>query len=404
MSFYSKNKKINKDSWNNLIPNSPPLEEIDMSSIITGNNHSQHGPFCTNCHKYGHVYKRCQHPQESYGIVCARFKTPMSLFLWIWKHNAWKHLPCIHRIPPVSLSFFNETSYNTYQMDKYKDTMEKEILMICRKHSFSYIEWIRGKYNLDDTVYITYLLQTMTNEEIHKILTYTFEEAWRDMWSIPKEKPLQQLMEHREYIPSKKKWDILREGTYHHKLGIQENIKLDRWISEIRNETIEEPEWGFPKGRKEIKEDPLETAKREFLEETNLPSISLTMLHTWFPTLIESGFSFLENYYGSNHIHYHLHYYPALYIPVEFYQWILHHIEEIEQWVVSKEDIMYDWMLEVWKEQITILPKDGMNSKTEISEVEWISLQEGIKKIRSYQMYQRSVYMYLKVCFEKWLS
>ena len=375
MSFYSKNKRISKDYW---------TQQLNETSI------HKDSPYCTNCHKYGHIYKKCQYPQESYGIMACRFATPFELFLWLWKHQKWD----LFHLEPFPLHYPDH--WNSY-------TKQKEILMICRKHSFSYIEFVRGKYNLDDTVYLTYLMKTMTEEEIGKIMNMDFETAWRDMWSTPIEKTYQQLTEHREFLPSKKKWESLKEGTWIQKMGTRYFMKLHDWIPSIRLEKVLEPEWGYPKGRKDHKEIPIETAKREFTEESNLPLSSLTFMSNIL-TGMDSQFSFLEDYYGSNHIHYHLYYYPALYIPCEFEEWYKGNYEKLMEWMKKpieeciKEE---EWLWKSWKEEIQS-PKETL-SKLEISQIQWIPIELGQHKIRHYELHHHCMYSFMKNCFDSWL-
>ena len=91
--------------------------------------------FCNNCGKQGHLFNQCTKPITSLGVIA--FK----------KEN-------------------NITKY----------------LLICRKDSLGYIDFLRGKYPLYDKVYISRLIYEMTNKEKEKLLTKTFEELWRELW------------------------------------------------------------------------------------------------------------------------------------------------------------------------------------------------------------------------------
>ena len=57
-----------------------------------------------------------------------------------------------------------------------------QFLMICRKDSLGYVDFIRGKYPVYNTKYIQNIIDEMTNEEKHKIMTLTFDELWNDLW------------------------------------------------------------------------------------------------------------------------------------------------------------------------------------------------------------------------------
>ena len=86
--------------------------------------------YCNNCGNYGHLYKNCRHPILSYGIIL------------------------YHRC---------------------KDTEEIKIVMIERKDSLAYIEFLRGKYkSIYDTEYIELLFSRFSKEELEKIDKYDF--------------------------------------------------------------------------------------------------------------------------------------------------------------------------------------------------------------------------------------
>ena len=94
--------------------------------------------YCNNCGNYGHVYKNCRHPILSYGII-----------------------------------LFN----------KEEDTNLYRIILVERKDSLSYIEFIRGKYkNPLNHDYIQLLISRMTKEEKKKLLLNDFDTLWKELW------------------------------------------------------------------------------------------------------------------------------------------------------------------------------------------------------------------------------
>ena len=74
--------------------------------------------FCNNCGKHGHSFHQCKLPITSIGIIAIR-----------------KHL--------------NKT----------------ELLLIRRKNSLGFVDFMRGKYNLNNIDYIINLFNKMTLEE-----------------------------------------------------------------------------------------------------------------------------------------------------------------------------------------------------------------------------------------------
>ena len=94
--------------------------------------------FCNNCGKIGHVYNQCSKSITSSGIIG-----------------------------------FNKGD---------DDDDEIKYLMICRKDSLGYVEFIRGKYPLYNKNYIQNLINEMTIQEKASLLTKTFDELWKDLW------------------------------------------------------------------------------------------------------------------------------------------------------------------------------------------------------------------------------
>ena len=73
----------------------------------------------------------------------------------------------------------------SYGVILFKIENEKtKILMINRKDSLCYIDFIRGKYKGNDLKYIDKLFSRMSNNEIENIKNKTFEELWKTLWNI----------------------------------------------------------------------------------------------------------------------------------------------------------------------------------------------------------------------------
>ena len=105
------------------------LSATKIFKHITMNNSN----FCNNCGNNGHYFYQCKKPITSIGIIAINYDT-----------------------------------YN--KKHKY--------LMICRKDSLGYIEFIRGKYPLDDIEYIKNIINEMTIKEKNNLLTMGFKELW----------------------------------------------------------------------------------------------------------------------------------------------------------------------------------------------------------------------------------
>ena len=79
------------------------------------------------------------------------------------------------------------------------DTKKNEYLMVRRRNT-GFVEFMRGKYTLDNYKYILNIFTIMTIAEREQILTATFDELWESLWM---KKNMRQYQN--EYSHSKKK-------------------------------------------------------------------------------------------------------------------------------------------------------------------------------------------------------
>jgi 8-oxo-dGTP pyrophosphatase MutT (NUDIX family) len=132
----------------------------------------------------------------------------------------------------------------------------------------SFAEFIRGKYDPDDTDYISVLVKNMTLKEQASIASESFETLWRQLWGDDRMSA--------DFAPSRDRFNQL------------DRVKLMRDnLSEYT-----EPEWGFPKGRRMRGESDLACAVREFAEETNIMRESYVVLKN---IILEETFVGLNN-------------------------------------------------------------------------------------------------------------
>ena len=91
--------------------------------------------FCNNCGKIGHSYSQCKMPITSIGVIAFRY-------------------------------------YNN----------NLEYLMIRRKETLGFIDFMRGKYSIHNKEYIINMLNQMTKEEKDFLLIKEFDELWKNIW------------------------------------------------------------------------------------------------------------------------------------------------------------------------------------------------------------------------------
>jgi 8-oxo-dGTP pyrophosphatase MutT (NUDIX family) len=208
-----------------------------MNKNIIMNMHTNMN-VCNNCGKIGHQFNQCKLPIISYGII-----------------------------------LFTHSEQGTC---KY--------LMIRRKDSFGFIDFIRGKYNSCNINQIQNIVNEMSNDEKIRLMHDPFDKLWKDMWSDTPSSHYKN-----EEVSSYKKFECLKNG-----IGLG-NDKIINVYDIINNSETnwEETEWEFPKGRKNNKEKDLECALREFEEETGILSDNISVIENIIP--------FEETFIGTNH-------------------------------------------------------------------------------------------------------
>ena len=225
-------------------------------------------PYCINCNKCGHNSKECIEPIYSYGIICIKIDdiiipSPILIENYL-----------INKI--IDIDEFNLLNLsNLSKIDYYKDKIK--FLVIQRKHSFSYVEFIRGRYDENDFKSFQYLLNLMTKTEIEQIITNEFKILWNELW----QKTSKHIAFQKEFETSQKKFN-----------HIKKNFNLLEFIN--FKKLYDSTEWGFPKGRRDKNEKNLDCAIREFKEETGIESDNYVILNRL--NTIEETVIGLENY------------------------------------------------------------------------------------------------------------
>ena len=179
--------------------------------------------YCYNCGNNGHISKTCHLPIISNGIIC-------------YKIN------------------------DTFNIDTI------QFILIRKKYSLGYINFIRGKYELDNIESLTKLIDLMTIDEKKKLLNTdnNFDNLWKELWLLDS---IESYL--KEYNDSKNKFNKITNILNKHKLYDLIHLSTTNYTDQ---------EWEFPKGRREKNETDLECAIREFEEETNMCNNDYTLL------------------------------------------------------------------------------------------------------------------------------
>ena len=200
--------------------------------------------YCCNCGKQGHIYKKCKEPITSFGVIAFKLDEGMETVL----NKLWDTNKKDHNVNSILLKAIRENV---------------KLLLIRRKDTLGYVEFIRGKYNIDKLNMLMRTFTIMTHYELQKIKTLSFDELWCDLWLTNSHNSKKYT---KEYENSKQKYTTLQTGIRNES---NQFISLDVIISKCKSKYTEQ-EWGLPKGRKNIKETFVECADREFREETGV--------------------------------------------------------------------------------------------------------------------------------------
>lgn len=249
------------------------------------NNHMRRaGFFCGNCGRTGHFYKNCPDPIISLGIILIKINIDNIMTKSTVDTFNIKSTP----LPGV----FYEKNDNINYFSLFRDNVT--FLLIRRKYSLGYIEFLRGRYKYDNVDGISFLFQQMTKDEIKKIETTDFDKLWEELW-LHDDKNIKY---DNEYKQSKEKFNKLKL-----KKGMEHYYGLEFYIKHIKP-IWDEPEWGFPKGRRKIHESDIGCAIREFEEETGFKKSDYVILNNISP--------YIENLIGTNGTRYMHKYYVGL--------------------------------------------------------------------------------------------
>lgn len=255
---------------------------------------------CRNCGFTGHVYKACPHPIVSFGLICFRY---------------------IRGIP--------------------------EYLMIQRKDSLSFMEFIRGKYDPLDIKYISKLLSHMTVCERTMLVTKSFEDLWNHIW-------FQKYIKRHtgDYDEAQKRFHEIYTGV--DVIDVKGNKKKYTLSSLVAETTtpFTEPEWGFPKGRRRLKETDIACAVREFCEETGFSPTDVKICENIKP--------FEEVFYGTNSILYR-------------------HVYFIAELVTNRD-------------REIIVDPTNINQAREVQQVSWFNFQNVLAHIRSHNSERKEIF------------
>ena len=127
-----------------------------------------------NCGKRGHITKKCNYPIISIGIILLYIdhcEIDINMILSFSKKIQNKYLFENDEIKEMKEVYQKIKNLNEKTLDE-----NIQYLMIRRKNSLSYVDFIRGKYDLNDYEYLHNTISMMTNDEKKNLVEKSFDE------------------------------------------------------------------------------------------------------------------------------------------------------------------------------------------------------------------------------------
>jgi len=337
------------------------------------NNHD----CCNNCGKVGHLQHQCKMPIISTGMIIFRNRSRTS----------------------------------------------REYLMICRKDSLGYVDFMRSKYSIYNKHYLLNMFFQMTTIEKQRLKTWTFDALWCHLWGgyvdlsstahIRNDNDLGNANNNSSSNSSsstnttgtssnsRRNDDAMMKDRFHSLIGGISNRNSYYDLYTLINESestspphycitgnlravYTEPEWGFPKGRKNSQEKDLQCALREFGEETGYLSSNIHVIENVLP--------FEEIFTGSNYKSYK-HKYFLGYMPASIKS--KHALSVASTFTPTDASHAFDLsgactMSSAPTSSGPSAPyKRPTFQESEVSRMEWCTLDECLEKIRPYNIEKR---------------
>jgi 8-oxo-dGTP pyrophosphatase MutT (NUDIX family) len=349
--------------------------------------------YCHNCGKNNHLYNQCHNPITSYGICC--FFNP-SNFIDINKyfedekkaHTSYAVITKNNK-QNTGQSIETKTDFTTLEncikdSIKYNNNTHRynefRLLMINRKYSLAFMEFMRGKYDVDNSDYIYNLFQKMTVEEldlicklydfikIRKFMNFYNNTNKKFMFELDNAKlkfnyisKLGILTDIITKINNEYKLNLVIGNTIGPPPGLYNNNEYFKTLTrtnQSNNTLYTDCEWLLPKGKREENETDLKTAIREFYEETGINPKYISV----YKNIVPFEYTFI----GINGIEYRNIYFVA-------------------ELTVAPKTVKFKYDTATYSIILQNLGNKFLENNKEVSNIELLSLKQCKDKTRDYE-------------------
>lgn len=349
--------------------------------------------YCHNCGKNNHLYNQCHNPITSYGICCffnpSNFidinkyfedeKKAQSSYAVITKNNTQNtgqpietktDFTTLENCIKDSIKYNN----NTHRYNEFR------LLMINRKYSLAFMEFMRGKYDVDNSDYIYNLFQMMTLEELDlicKLYDFIKIRKYMNFYNNTNKKFVFELDNAKLKFNYISKLgiltDIITKINNEYKLnlvigttigpppGLYDNTEYFKTLTrntQSNNTLYTDCEWLLPKGKREENETDLKTAIREFYEETGINPKYISV----YKNIVPFEYTFI----GINGIEYR-------------------NIYFIAELTVAPKTLKFKYDIATYSIILQNLGNKFLENNKEVSNIELLSLKQCKDKTRDYE-------------------
>jgi len=209
------------------------------------------------------------------------------------------------------------------------------ILMIKKRYTYQFFDFVYGKYRKNDDKYITTLLNNMTYHEKILIHRLKFGDMWSLIWNFNPDRQITfegDVKSSRKNLNAYFKRKTKFETNFLHNSGTKIRKLIDC-------STNSESTWEIPKGHKNACETDMDTGIREFREETDISNDKYRML--WHANPV------VESHKDQNILYKNIYY------------------------IAEANDL--DTKKRTWKPKVSLQNKE---QAVEVESVKWVSLDE----------------------------